>query len=94
MRLLIVDRSDLYSLGVVLFEMATGRRPHRETDAAGLVVAIANGTPRADAVDPRVPTALADVIEKSLALDIEARYQSAVEIGTALEAVDEQLKNQ
>ena len=85
------ERSDIYSLGVVLFEMATGRRPHRETEAADLVVAIANGTPRAEAVDPRVPAALADVIAKALALDIEARYQSAAEIGAALELAETEL---
>ena len=85
------ERSDIYSLGVVLFEMATGRRPHRETEAADLVVAITQGAPRADAVDPQVPAALADVIEKALALDIEARYQSAAEVGAALASVEAEL---
>ncbi len=78
-------RSDIYSLGVVLFEMATGQRPHAQTDAADLIAAIASGTPRADAVDRRVPKALADIIAGALAVDVESRYQSAGEVGAALD---------
>jgi hypothetical protein len=86
------ERSDIYSLGVVLFEMATGRRPHLETDAANLVVSMAGGTPRADRVDPQVPADLAEVIATALALDVEARYQSAAEVGAALDAVEARLE--
>jgi serine/threonine protein kinase len=82
------ERSDIYSLGVVLFEMATGRRPHLETDAASIVVSMATGTPRADTVDPQVPGDLADVIARALALEVEARYQSAAEVGAALERLE------
>jgi len=85
------ERSDVYSLGVVLFEMATGRRPHHETTAAELVVAISNGTPRADEVDSRVPGALADVIDKALALEIDKRYQTAAELASALESVEREV---
>jgi len=81
-------RSDIYSLGVVLFEMATGRRPHPETEAADLVVAIANGTPRADEVNSRVPRALADIIARALAIEVDSRYQSAGEVGAALDRID------
>jgi len=48
------------------------------------VLAISSGAPRADAVDPRVPKPLADIIATALAVDTESRYRSATEIGAAL----------
>jgi serine/threonine protein kinase len=85
------ERSDIDSLGVVLFELATGRRPYRELEAAELVVALAGGRQRADAVDPRVPRRLADVIDKTLALDIDERYQSAADLCRDLDDLERAL---
>jgi len=85
------ERADVYSLGVVLFEMAAGRRPFRETDTHDLVRAQARGVPRADAVDPRVPHRLADVIGKALAVDLDARFQSASDVDRALAGVEQAL---
>jgi len=81
------ERSDIFSLGVVLFEMAAARRPFPETERANLVIAQAKGAPRADAVDPRVPKALADVIATALRIEADQRYQTAAELGAALRAV-------
>jgi predicted Ser/Thr protein kinase len=88
------ERSDVYSLGVVLFEMATGKRPYKETDTADLVVAQAKGVPRADVTDPRVPHLLADVIAKALAVDLDARFQTAADVDAALAGVERVLAAQ
>jgi serine/threonine protein kinase len=87
-------RSDIFSLGVVLFEMATGRRPFPDSDALQVVVAQATGAPRADAIDRRVPRALADVIEKALATDVQNRFQTAAQVGVELDTIGRQLERQ
>lgn len=87
------DRSDIFSLGVVLYEMATGRRPFTKSDLLDLVVTMAKRPPRADAGDSRVPTALADVIAKALEVDAADRFQSAVEMERALAALDDRSRS-
>ena len=78
------ERSDLFSLALVLFEMATGRRPYSSVDPVDMVLEAGAGLPRADHVDPRVPRALADVVATGLAADPRNRYQTAVEMAAAL----------
>jgi serine/threonine protein kinase len=85
------ERSDIFSLGVVLFEMATGRRPYPDGDVLERFAAIEQPAPRADAVDSRVPAALADVIATALDVDVQKRFQLAADMLAALEHVQHTL---
>src|SRR5438445_5378248 len=71
--------------------MTTGRRPFTKSDLLDLVVTMARRPPRADAGDARVPRELADIIAKALEVDAADRFQSAVEMGAALQSVQASL---
>jgi hypothetical protein len=77
-------RSDIYSLGVVLFEMATGHRPYPGRDPFELVSALSRPIPRADDENPQLPPSVGDVIAKALAIDPTRRFQTAAELESAL----------
>ena len=78
-------RCDLYAAGLMLFLMATGRRPYPETSAVALALAIADGPPPpAHAVNPLVPLDLSAVIAKALERDPAKRFQTAGELEAAL----------
>jgi serine/threonine protein kinase len=81
-------RSDIYSLGIVLFEMTTGHRPYSTSDPFELVMALSKRLLRADADDPLVPRELGDVIAKALALSRDERFQTASELEAALAALE------
>jgi serine/threonine protein kinase/tetratricopeptide (TPR) repeat protein len=71
-------RSDLFSLGVVLYEMAAGRPPFEGPTCGVIFEAILNRTPMALRVwNPSLPPELEAVIQKALQKDAEGRYQSA-----------------
>jgi tetratricopeptide (TPR) repeat protein/TolB-like protein len=79
-------RSDVWSAGAVLHEMATGRRPFVQTNSPLLINAILNQTPGlASEINPTVPPGLDEVIRKALAKDPTQRYQTAGELAVGLE---------
>ncbi len=74
-------RSDIFSLGVVLFEMITGRLPFGGDDEAALINSILNETPEPLArYKADVPEGLQRIVDKALAKDKEERYQHADEV--------------
>src|SRR5216684_3300382 len=74
-------RADLYTIGAVLYEMATGRRAFREEQTSRLIDAILHQTPVPPrALNPRLSTELESIILKCLDKEPERRYQSATEL--------------
>ena len=78
-------RSDLFSFGAVLYEMATGATAFEGNTAAVIFDAILRGSPRPPTVlQPGLPNDLERIIQKALEKDAEMRYQTASELKTDL----------
>ena len=81
-------RSDLYSLGVTLFQLLTGVLPHRTESMARLMYCIVNeAAPDVRTLRPEVPTALAQVLARALAKSPAARHADGLQLAQALGAV-------
>ena len=78
-------RTDLFSFGAILYQMATGDRPFEGDTEAVVFEAILNRDPRPLAeANPAMPEALGPIIEKALEKDRSFRYQTATELKTDL----------
>lgn len=85
------DRSDLYSLGVVLYELATGQLPLQSGSVSGQLIAIlAHRPPPIHELNPEIPKPLCDLIHRLLRKEPRMRPQSAAALNAELDQVREQ----
>jgi hypothetical protein len=86
------ERSDIYNLGLVLFEMVTGTKPF-EAETVGEILAMQRGAPAPDptTISPKMPGELAAIILRCLAKDPADRIASAFELEESLHRIVDQL---
>ena len=79
------ERSDIYGLGIVFYEMITGRKPYQaDTPAALIFKQVTDPLPRPSTFKPDLPDVVEGVLLKALAKDSNNRYQSMKEFAVAL----------
>jgi len=78
-------RSDIFSFGVVIYEMLSGRPAFQRTTDAETIGAILHEQPlELSSIDPNLPEALAEVVRKCLSKDVEQRYQTVEQVADDL----------
>jgi len=78
-------RTDIYGLGVIMYEMLTGEKPYQAADSFGVLVKhVSDPVPEILVVNPELPQEVDAIIKKSMAKNRNDRYESAVDLARAL----------
>ncbi len=86
-------RSDIFSIGVVLYEMFGGKKPFQADSFASTMLKILQETPEPlDSLDPELPAALVSVVDRAMAKAREDRYQYMIDLLRDLEMIYEPLR--
>jgi serine/threonine-protein kinase len=81
-------RSDIFSIGVLLFELLTGQKPFAGDDISSLMLMIAKDKhPSAKTLNARVPQMVERIIDRALEKDLEKRYETAGQMASRLKEV-------
>ncbi len=89
------QKTDLYSLGVVLFQLLTGRLPFRAGNQGALVYKIVNmDTPSVCDLNPNLPVGLDPILKKALEKDLYNRYRNGAEFAKDLSTVRYQMADE
>jgi eukaryotic-like serine/threonine-protein kinase len=91
----LTHQTDIYSLGVVMYHMLTGKLPFHATNAMGLQYAILNADPPPPSTRrPNLPAVLDQIVLKAMAKDRDKRYQSWIEFGKDLATAFDALRSE
>src|SRR5439155_18068678 len=87
-------RTDIFSFGVILYDMATGERPFQGDTTISVISSIVKDTPRSVTdINPALPRDIGRIVRRALVKDPEQRYQTVKDLGNDLEDLQRDLES-